>query len=111
MTNIEKENAIIIGEYMYPEILDNEYVKENGIENSGNMVAKYAVFIKDPAVTKYHISWDWLIPVLHKIALNNSDTIETNVIRLPSKFFGSITLVSDIELVYNCTVDYIKSIK
>lgn len=56
---------------------------------------------------RYHSDWNLLMDVIKKIAMTNSETIETQIVRLPSRWFGSIGLESDIDTVWNTVVKYI----
>jgi hypothetical protein len=62
----------------------------------------------EPKEMLFNSSWDWLMPVIRKIALENEETKLTNVIRLPSRNFGSLHLHSPIETVYKAVIEYIK---
>jgi len=62
-----------------------------------------------PEDMKFHTSWDWLMPVCHKIAKINATEIEKNdVLSMPQWEFGSIGLESSIEVVYKAAVKFIK---
>lgn len=59
-------------------------------------------------VLKYHLSWDWLIPVVEKIY--NTDIYHDTYIFYNSSMFssGKIELTINIESVYNACLEFIR---
>lgn len=79
-----------------------------------NLMSPTLLYVIDRAKTsctaeelRFDFSWDWLMPVCHKIARINHETIDTNVLRMPSWEFGSIGLESSITSVWEAVVKFI----
>jgi len=76
MKNSKKiiKGTILIGNFMSPNIQE----LENGLPLDGsNYMAKMGLFLQRYEDMRYHTNWDWLIPVVEKIAnteLINGDT-------------------------------------
>jgi len=61
-----------------------------------------------PGDLKYHESWDWLMPVCHKIALMNCEIENTDILMMPAWEFGSLELCSPIDAVYEAAIESIR---
>jgi len=62
-----KENNKLIAEFLFPEMLDKKAIEKNGLEIGKNMIQKMGVYLNDYSNSRYHTSWDWLMPVVEKI--------------------------------------------
>lgn len=61
-----------------------------------------------PEEMEFSTSWDWLIPVVRMIAFTCEESRIYDNLQLPTQFFGSLGLHSDIAAVYDAVVNYIK---
>lgn len=57
---------------------------------------------------RYNFSWDWLIPLCHKIAEINCEIEQIDILKMPQWEFGSLGLESPIEAVWKACVEFIK---
>lgn len=104
MKNSKKiiEGTMLIGNFMYPNIQE----LESGFPLDGsNYIAKIGVFLKEYSNMKYHTNWDWLIPVVEKIA--NTELINGDTKNLR---YLCITYLSTFDkiVVFNSVVKFIK---
>ena len=56
---------------------------------------------------EYHSSWDWLMPVLEKVANYIEDNIETEKLTMDKTGYNGYLMSYDIKLHYNAVVEFI----
>ena len=82
--------------------------------NNNTLIAEFMgehSIVLDVSDTKYHESWDWLIPVIKKIdsyACEEMDFSDYDDYRNKYVFIHNISLHNDIREVYNQVVEFIK---
>ena len=85
------ENNKLIGEFMYPEMLEKERIEKEGIEIGDHMMQKMDVYMEDHSHSRYHSSWDWLMPVVDKIDFNldmpNGDYFQISINKHKTSIF------------------------
>lgn len=91
MTREQEEKLIV--EYMFPGV-----AHENRIWISYAMIEAYNIPQIATEVWLFHDSWDWLMPVIHRIG-------ETDVDFEP---LSNVSLYSDIDLAYKEVLRFIK---
>jgi len=51
----------LIGEFLYPEMLEKERIEKEGVELSDNMFQKMSVYLGQHDHSRYHKDWNWLM--------------------------------------------------
>jgi len=81
------------------DILDDEGdVMDHECISDDEMIAEF-MGVKPPLYMEYHTSWDWLMPVVHKIDEKCRERLGLN---------HSLHIGDDIDAVYQAVVEFIK---
>lgn len=98
-------NNKLISEFMYPNIqkeIDNgDIVVENGL------FAKACIVAKNYEALRYHLSWDWLMPVIYKIIRLGDNDDEVFIYYRRSPIESALRLIL-LERTWEHVVDFIK---
>ncbi len=106
-----KEQNKLIGEFLYPDMLDIERIKEEGIEIDGSSYAKMQVYLDRHDDSQYHKSWNWLMLAVSKCTRVSADSLISDITdEYDNQFEESHTyfITNDIKSVYECVVEFIK---
>jgi len=94
-----KESNRLIAEFMYPDLTDAIKAKKDGIKVSGIMVHKMYLLAGYYEHMEYHLSWDWLMPV---VCLCNNVSRDKSIVTM--RYFT----LNYIEGIYREIVEFIK---
>jgi len=103
MASLILESNRLIAEFMYPDLTDAIKAKKDGIKISGIMVHKMYLLDGYYEHMEYHLSWDWLMPVVKKCK-NTLDLYEFDSEEY--ELFDFLT--ANLKNIYQRTVEIIK---
>ena len=96
-----KENNKLIAEFLFPEMLDKKAIEKNGLEIGKNMIQKMGVYLNDYSNSRYHTSWDWLMPVIIKISKLKISLEPTDIDYAYPRTFGMMNEEGDLMFRFN----------
>lgn len=89
-------------------------MEKNIVLNGNKLIAKfmdnYQKLSDDPEFGKFHLSWDWLMPVLKKISsIANQDFFSDHYFEFEERFSGEFNpIFRTVEEVHEKTVEFIE---